>query len=47
MFGLADANSHPMALPRILDGQSMSDLAFEARFSGFWFLLNRLLRRAG
>ena len=44
-FGLADANTHPMALPRILDGQSMSDLALEARLSGFWYLLNRALRR--
>jgi hypothetical protein len=44
-FGLADAATHSMALPRILDGQSMSDLALEARLSGFWFLLNRLLRR--
>lgn len=45
VFGLADAATHPMALPRILDGQSMSDLALEARLSGFWFLLNRALRR--
>jgi peptidoglycan/xylan/chitin deacetylase (PgdA/CDA1 family) len=44
-FGLATATSNPLALPRILDGESMSDLALEARLSGFWFLLNRLLMR--
>ncbi len=45
VYGLADGRTPAMALPRLLDGESMSDLAFEARFSGFWFGVNRLLRR--
>lgn len=47
VYGLAAANTDPMALPRLLDGESMSELAFEARFSGFWDGVNRLLGRPG
>lgn len=34
-IGLVDQDSHNMALPRILDGQYVSDLEFEAEMSGF------------
>jgi peptidoglycan/xylan/chitin deacetylase (PgdA/CDA1 family) len=42
--GLAFAWSHPYALPRILDGQQIGELEFEAEMSGF-FELVRTARR--
>ncbi len=42
-FGLAKASDSPLALPRILDGESTSDIELEARLSGFWTLLRRLI----
>ena len=44
-FGLAMASHSPLALPRILDGESMTELEFEARLSGFWSLGSMLYRR--
>jgi peptidoglycan/xylan/chitin deacetylase (PgdA/CDA1 family) len=44
-FGLAGARHEPMALPRILDGQTMSDIALEARLSGFWYWVDRVRGR--
>lgn len=38
-FGLNDQTSDPLALSRVLDGQSLTDLDFEARLSGFWSLI--------
>lgn len=40
-FGLVAPDGERMALPRILDGQTMSELGLEARLSGFWTLLGR------
>lgn len=34
--GLNPPGTHPLALKRILDGESFSDLEIEARLSGFW-----------
>jgi len=45
-FGLNGRDSDPMALRRILDCESMSDLDFDARLCGFWTLVQRL-RTAG
>lgn len=44
-FGLNPPDSNPLALKRILDCQSMTDLDIEARLSGFWSLLSGLRRR--
>jgi peptidoglycan/xylan/chitin deacetylase (PgdA/CDA1 family) len=44
-YGLPSGRHEPMALPRILDGQSMSDIALEARLSGFWYWVDRLRGR--
>lgn len=38
-FGLNPPGSNPLALKRILDGESISDIEFEARLSGFWSFL--------
>jgi len=40
--GLVDKNSHCYALPRILDGERVSDLEFEAELSGFGDMMRRL-----
>jgi peptidoglycan/xylan/chitin deacetylase (PgdA/CDA1 family) len=37
-FGLARSGDHLLALPRILDGELLSEIQFEARLSGFWSL---------
>lgn len=44
-FGLPSPQDEPMALPRILDGQTLSDIALEARLSGFWYWIRRLRGR--
>jgi peptidoglycan/xylan/chitin deacetylase (PgdA/CDA1 family) len=44
-FGLARRGDSPLALPRILDGESTSDIEFEARLSGFWSVAHALARR--
>lgn len=44
-FGLADIDSHRLAMPRILDGQSMSDDAFVLAVSGAQSWMQALLRR--
>jgi hypothetical protein len=41
-IGLVAADSPPYALPRILDGQDITDLEFEAELCGFMQLLRRL-----
>jgi peptidoglycan/xylan/chitin deacetylase (PgdA/CDA1 family) len=41
-FGMAGHSSNLLALPRILDGESMSALEFEARLSGFWSIVRAL-----
>jgi peptidoglycan/xylan/chitin deacetylase (PgdA/CDA1 family) len=38
-FGMAGPSSNLLALPRILDGESMSTLEFEARLSGLWTIV--------
>lgn len=43
-FGLPGARDPLLALPRILDGESMTDLQFEARMSGLWSLANQARR---
>jgi peptidoglycan/xylan/chitin deacetylase (PgdA/CDA1 family) len=43
-FGLARRGDSPLALPRILDGESTSDIEFEARLSGFWSVAHALAR---
>jgi hypothetical protein len=45
-IGLVDAKTPRYALPRILDGQDVSELEFEAEMSGF-MELSRVVRRAG
>lgn len=45
-IGLVDAQTPRYAMPRILDGQDVSELEFEAEMSGF-MELTRLLRRMG
>lgn len=42
--GLANKKSHMYALPRVLDGQEVSDLEFEAEISGFCEVKRRLLK---
>ncbi len=44
-IGLVDGNTPPFALPRILDGQAVSELEFEAEMSGFSELLRKLRGR--
>jgi len=44
--GLARPLSPPYALPRLLDGQDVSDLEFEAELSGFGEIRRRLLGKA-
>lgn len=44
-FGLNPPQAEPLALKRILDCESMSDLDIEARLSGFWSLLGALRAR--
>lgn len=44
-IGLADRHSPPLALPRILDGQMLSELELEAELSGFLSLVRRFRRR--
>lgn len=41
-IGLADRHSEIYALPRILDGQAISELEFEAEMSGFLELFRRI-----
>lgn len=45
--GLVDKNSEILALPRILDGQYISELKFEAEMCGFLELLRRLRNSIG
>lgn len=42
--GLAGPHQNPFALPRIMDGEDVSELEFEAELSGFMSLLRRGLR---
>ncbi len=44
-FGLNPAHAEPLALKRILDCESMTELDLEARLSGLWSLLRKLRRR--
>ncbi len=44
-FGLNAPGAEPLALKRILDCESMSDLDVEARLSGFWSVLGAVRRR--
>lgn len=44
-FGLVTRASNRMALPRILDCESLEDIELEARLSGFWSLLRSIRRR--
>lgn len=46
-FGLNPPGTSPYALKRILDGESLSDIEFEARLSGFWSLMSALRSRLG
>jgi peptidoglycan/xylan/chitin deacetylase (PgdA/CDA1 family) len=46
-YGLAGTGSQLLALPRILDGESMSMLEFEARLSGFWSIVRGALQLLG
>lgn len=41
-IGLVSHKAHPYALPRILDGQAVSDLEFEAEMSGFCEVVRHL-----
>lgn len=43
--GLVNKQSHPYALPRILDGEDISDIEFEAEMSGFGELKRSLFRK--
>jgi peptidoglycan/xylan/chitin deacetylase (PgdA/CDA1 family) len=43
-FGLAKRLDSPLALPRILDGESTSEIELEARLSGFWSMAHALAR---
>lgn len=38
-FGLNPSQAHPMALSRILDGETLDELEFEAMVSGFWSIV--------
>lgn len=42
--GFVNSQSHRYALPRILDGEEISDIEFEAELSGFGELKRKLLR---
>jgi|GEM_PF-2824765 len=42
--GLVEKDSHRYALPRVLDGEAVSELEFEAELSGLNEMLRRLLR---
>ncbi|HUG78290.1 MAG TPA: polysaccharide deacetylase family protein [Burkholderiales bacterium] len=42
--GLNNQSTNPMALRRIVDCESTSDVEFEARLSGFWSLIYQLRR---
>ncbi len=46
-FGLAGADDPLLALPRILDGELLSDIQFEARLSGFWSIARGMGRFFG
>ena len=53
-FGLAGTSDPMLALPRILDGELLSEIQFEARLSGFWSIAKgfsrvptRWLRKTG
>jgi peptidoglycan/xylan/chitin deacetylase (PgdA/CDA1 family) len=41
-FGLVGPSAHPLALRRILDGETVSDIEFEAMLSGCWSALTAL-----
>ena len=43
-LGLVRSNSHPYALPRLLDADNISALEFEAELSGFKSLVRRYLK---
>lgn len=45
--GLVDRRSHVYALPRILDGEELSDLEFEAELCGFGEIKRKLVRAVG
>lgn len=45
-FGLNRQGENTLALHRILDGESTSDIEFEAQLSGFWGLMQSLRDRA-
>jgi len=45
-FGLNEADAEPLALKRILDCETLSDLELEARLSGFWSVASRLRQNA-
>ena len=42
VFGLNGRHAEPLALKRILDHESLTELDIEAQLSGFWGLLSRL-----
>ncbi|GAB3289929.1 polysaccharide deacetylase family protein [Parahaliea aestuarii] len=44
-IGLCRRGENPYALPRILDGESLSELELEAELSGFLTMLRRISRR--
>jgi peptidoglycan/xylan/chitin deacetylase (PgdA/CDA1 family) len=46
-FGMAGPRSKLLALPRILDGESISTLEFEARLSGFWSIVGGMRQFLG
>lgn len=45
--GLNARDAEPLALRRILDGESLTDLDFEARLCGFWDLVEAIKNRKG
>jgi peptidoglycan/xylan/chitin deacetylase (PgdA/CDA1 family) len=44
VLGLANQNSHLQLLPRILDGENVSSIEFEAELSGFMEILRAIAR---
>lgn len=46
-IGLVPRDAHPLTLPRILDGENVTPLEFEAELSGFLSLMRRGRRLAG
>jgi peptidoglycan/xylan/chitin deacetylase (PgdA/CDA1 family) len=46
-LGLNPPSVHPLAMKRILDGETLSELELEARLSGFWSLALGLRQRLG